>query len=287
MKNVEEKSERNYAWAWAIVILVWIGVVFVCWLAVVETKNWSVKCSEVKVESVQRQEEMRPVALPETVENSVLVVGNNNTVHYNTWQVEKRLQAEGTGRITANAVKVLEATSAWSDTFTMADAIELSNMITVAARRHDLEIWEGFAIVHIESDFRVTAYNRGGNAYGLTEVTPPCLAEYNNNHEEKFTIEEMFDPEKNLEVGFWYFSRIIKHYSKYPEYGITLTSAETALRDAYIAYNVGVTCFRDIGRWGRNELRQGRYPCNMYGSKKGDSYDPYFRFQEKLKIWVN
>ena len=95
----------------------------------------------------------------------------------------------------------------------------------------------------------------------------------------------MMNPELNLEDGFWYYNRILTHYSDYYGY-ITTTTEETRLRDAYICYNVGVTVFNKIGWNGRHSLRTGTYPSDMYGSKKGDVYEPMNRFNKLAKIWL-
>lgn len=164
-------------------------------------------------------------------------------------------------------------------------AKELSQKIIEAADNNDLDREMGFAIAHIESDFRTNARNRKTNATGLCQLTPNCIDEYNWSHNTKYTMQDALDPDINLEIGFWYYKRILTHYAK--SYGyITTTTPEKELRDAYLAYNVGVTLFSKIGKWGRNELRQGRYPCDMYGSKAGDPYSAIDRFYEKIGVWL-
>lgn len=177
---------------------------------------------------------------------------------------------------------IVQVTGFWSKS----DAANLANKIRKAANKHNLGTSEAFAIVHIESNFRPRAYNRVGKAYGLCQITAPCLAEYNNHHTNKFELEEMLDPDKNLEVGFWYYSRLLTHYAAYESYGIDLSTEYTALRDAYIAYNFGISLFRKVGECGRNELRCGRYPIDIYGCKKGDVYSPYKRFESIAYIWL-
>lgn len=222
------------------------------------------------------------------INNSVVVVGNNNTVvipeiakNYNKKVADNKKKSE---QITAYSLRVLEATTVWSKDITLDEALELTKKIRKAALNNNLKLEEAFCIVHVESDFRSDAFNRGGKAYGLCQVTSPCLDEYNWKHNTNYTLQDMFNVDKNLEVGFWYYNRLIYHYGS--AFGLTTTNEWSLLRDAYIAYNVGITKFSNIGRWGRNELRNGRYPCNMYGSKTGDIYQPYFRFVDKAKIWI-
>lgn len=175
---------------------------------------------------------------------------------------------------------IYEATRTWDfrNTFQYTDAVNLYYLIIDAAYNHDLDKKLGFMIVHIESDYRANAVS-GAGAVGLCQIMNGCLNEYNDNHKVKYTMQDMLDPEKNLEVGFWYYARILNHYDKYYGY-ITRTNLQTELRDAYIAYNYGVTRFSQIGRWGRNELRAGRYPENIYNAKIGDTYTPALRLKD-------
>lgn len=165
------------------------------------------------------------------------------------------------------------------------DAIELQKKICEYSNKYNLTQEEGFIIVHTESDFKINAYNKYGNAVGLCQITQPCVREYNNMHGTEYTLEQMYDVDLNLEVGFWYFNRLLNHYSKYSEYGITTDTRRQALRDCYIAYNIGITKFKEVGRYGRNQLRIGYYPANMYGAKKGDIYQPIYRYHNIYNIW--
>lgn len=165
------------------------------------------------------------------------------------------------------------------------DVIELQKKICEYSNKYNLTHEEGFIIVHTESDFKINAYNKYGNAVGLCQITEPCVREYNNMHGTEYTLEQMYDVDLNLEVGFWYFNRLLNHYSKYSEYGITTDTRRQALRDCYIAYNIGITKFKEVGRYGRNQLRIGYYPANMYGAKKGDIYQPIYRYRNIYNIW--
>ena len=101
------------------------------------------------------------------------------------------------------------------------EVTELQKKICEYSNKYNLTQEEGFIIVHTESDFKINAYNKYGNAVGLCQITEPCVREYNNMHGTEYTLEQMYDVDLNLEVGFWYFNRLLNHYSKYSEYGIT------------------------------------------------------------------
>lgn len=170
--------------------------------------------------------------------------------------------------------------------FTFGEACEIFNKIKLYSEKHDISVRDALIIVNIESDFKTDAYNAYGEAYGLCQVTQSCLDEYNWNHYgvAGYVLEDMYDVDANLEVGFWYYNRILTHYSDYYGY-ITTSSPDKAIRDAYIAYNVGVTVFNKIGRDGRNMLRNGKFPANSYRYKKGYKYGPIFRFYRVLDNW--
>ena len=182
------------------------------------------------------------------------------------------------------AEKILESVVHWKGykkSFTFEDASQLVHKIDFYAEKHRLSSEIAFLIVDIESDFRsdATSYK---NAVGLCQVTDVCLKEYNWNHGTLYDLSDMYDIDKNLEVGFWYFSRLINHYGS--NFGITTWDEKSCARDAYIAYNYGITAFKKIGREGRNELRNGYFPTN--GKNAGVQYAPIDRYNKKVEKWL-
>lgn len=170
------------------------------------------------------------------------------------------------------------------DDFTFEEALDLSRKIVRHAKEEGLSKQSGYIIVYVESDF-CNVVNRFG-ATGYCQITPPCLNEFNDKAGRcRYTMVDMKDPDKNLEVGFWYYNRLMTYYADRSEYGLTTWTDDRLLRDAYIAYNIGVTTFKSVGKWGRNELRSGRYPRNMYGARRGDPYTPALRYFDKRDDW--
>ena len=167
--------------------------------------------------------------------------------------------------------------------FKLKDAKYILTKIKYWCDYYNLSLKDGLIIVNVESDFKKDATN--SLARGLTQITKDCLTEYNNYSKEKYTFDDMLDPDINLKVGFWYYDRILNHYSTFEEYGITTSTPEKALRDSYIAYNIGITKFKDLGRSGRNALRNGIYPERMYGFAKGSKYSPVKRYYRILDYW--
>ena len=88
-------------------------------------------------------------------------------------------------------------------------------------------------VAQIESSCNPMAYNERTQATGMYQITPICLADYNNYHKGKFNLQEMFEEEKARKVARWYcFVRVpqlLKHY------GFVDT-----LDNRLIAYNYGI-----------------------------------------------
>jgi hypothetical protein len=114
------------------------------------------------------------------------------------------------------------------------DAAMLCSRISYYAAKYDLDLPDAFSLVYIESNFDKDAES-GLGAVGLCQIMPLCLAEYNMENNTDYTLQDMFDIDLNLEVGFWYFNRLMTHYGS--NYCIE------SLRDAYLAYNAGPVGF--------------------------------------------
>jgi len=89
-------------------------------------------------------------------------------------------------------------------------------------------------IIEIESSGNPLAYNVNSSARGLCQITPICLRDYNSYHKVKYSLEDMYDPIKNREVGNWYMNVRIPQLLKYYGY-------EDTTRNRLIAYNWGIS----------------------------------------------
>jgi soluble lytic murein transglycosylase len=86
----------------------------------------------------------------------------------------------------------------------------------------------------IESSENPNAYNKGSGARGLVQITKPALDEWNQYHpESKYSQQQLFDPNVNMEVGTWYMTQRIPQMLQ--AYNIPITP-DTMLW----AYNVGI-----------------------------------------------
>jgi soluble lytic murein transglycosylase-like protein len=72
------------------------------------------------------------------------------------------------------------------------------------AKKRDLPVSLVLAVIHQES--RGNAKAKGPTAdYGLMQITQPALTDFNKANSKSYTLQpDMFDPEKNVEVGSWY-----------------------------------------------------------------------------------
>ena len=223
----------------------------------------------------------------------VLAIGNNSNpsgdmfVQNVYYEVNIYTLGDNIERFNSDyASKIVSVRTSNNDySITMEDAENLSKKIYNYAKKYDFTHKEGMVIINTESDFKKDAYNRKGKAYGLCQITQPCLSEYNKINGTEYELWQMFDVDLNLEVGFWYYNRLMNYYSNYVKYGIKTETREQAIADCYIAYNVGITTFKNVGHWGRNQLRVGYYPIDMYGSKSGESYIPITRFRKISTNW--
>ena len=68
------------------------------------------------------------------------------------------------------------------------------------------------AIKQIESGGNPRAYNRGSGARGLYQITPICLAHWNQVHRKGEKVDRLWEPGFNREVADWYFGWLKEAY---------------------------------------------------------------------------
>lgn len=241
-------------------VLVWTCVIGICILFGLQVKS-DKKMTEVNL-TVQFTGN----------NNSVNIVNGDNNTFIIAETMYPRSEKEYIISYWAAKIVTVRAVEYNDKDFTFEDGFSLAEKIADAAEKAGLDYSQGFVICYIESDFKKNAYNSRGKAYGLCQITQPCLTEYNWHNGTNYTLDQSMDPDLNLKIGFWYYHRLLSHYKKYAEYGIH------DLKDAYIAYNIGVTAFKKVGESGRISLRNGTYPCSIYGAKKGSEYKPSLRY---------
>ena len=96
-------------------------------------------------------------------------------------------------------------------------------------------------LIYAESTDNPNAYNPRTGATGYMQITPIVLEEWNMlNPSRKYTMDEMYDITKNLEVGKWYLARLENHYL--PFYNL-----EPSLENIIVAWNWGPNNLRRLG----------------------------------------
>lgn len=89
-------------------------------------------------------------------------------------------------------------------------------------------------IIEIESLNDPDAFNPETEARGLMQIRLPALKDWNTYHpKEKYTSNDLFDPEINVKIGTWYMEERIPQMLKH--YGI-----EDMPKNRIISYNWGI-----------------------------------------------
>lgn len=138
---------------------------------------------------------------------------------------------------------------------------KIAGCALVEMRKHDLPLHFIYAVINTESGGDVDnlkinhkAYNKNCKAIGVMQITPICLKEFNNITNKQYTEDDMWNINKNLEVGCWYLARCRDNYLKYQD--------DITLEDIYLCYNVGPKSYwlyRDSYYNGLDEERNCEY----------------------------
>jgi len=88
-------------------------------------------------------------------------------------------------------------------------------------------------IEFIESSHNPMAYNSTTQAVGLYQITPICLADYNQLQHTNYTKQDLFNPNINRRIAKWYIEIripvLLRHYKK-----------EVNVRNVIYAYHDGI-----------------------------------------------
>ena len=70
------------------------------------------------------------------------------------------------------------------------------------------------AVIKVESNFDTQAIG-GSGEYGLMQIMPGVVKDWNRIHKDNVQHVELFKPEINLKIGIWYLSLGLKKWCKY------------------------------------------------------------------------
>lgn len=128
------------------------------------------------------------------------------------------------------------------------DAVLLADLIKKECKRYNLNPFLVLAIIHVESSFNPMAVSSQG-AVGLMQMMPETAMYIAPKKGLNIADESLIaDPLVNVELGIYYFSRLLKRYNK--------------LESALFAYNYGPGRFESL-----SESEDGQMPLPKYVNK--------------------
>src|ERR1044072_3406226 len=90
---------------------------------------------------------------------------------------------------------------------------QYDQLIRAIATEYEFDRMLRKAVVWRERRFDTHKIGTAGER-GLMQVTAKAAQEWaQENHDENFRVEELFDPKVNLEAGTWYLSRAVRHWA--------------------------------------------------------------------------
>ncbi len=115
--------------------------------------------------------------------------------------------------------------------------LEYKELIVNASKKYSLDPYLVTAIIYEESKFSPASESRNG-AIGLMQVMPKTGRWIAEKQGRQFSVDTLYHPEENIDMGCWYFSFLMGKYKDE--------------RLALAAYNSG---YKNVDRW----LKTKRY----------------------------
>ena len=86
-------------------------------------------------------------------------------------------------------------------------------------------------VMQIESSGNPNAYNPHTKATGLYQLTPVVVADYNDHYKTDLKIHQLYDPELNTAIAYWYMNQRIQHFLNHYEIKDTIENRLIAWHD--------------------------------------------------------
>lgn len=129
---------------------------------------------------------------------------------------------------------------------------------------YDVDIYAALSLIKAESNFNPEAVSHAG-AYGIMQLTEDTFFYCAENLQMKVDKYDIFDVDKNIRAGIWYFSTLLKKYSG----NISCAAA---------AYNAGAA---NVDKWLADES------CSPDGAElKNIPYGETERHVQKIKSYI-
>ena len=93
-------------------------------------------------------------------------------------------------------------------------SVDYIKLIEENSKRFFVPVALSTAIVKVESDFNTQAIG-GKGEYGLMQIMPAVVKDWNRVHKDNVKRVDLFKPEINLKIGIWYLSLGVKKWRKY------------------------------------------------------------------------
>jgi hypothetical protein len=148
---------------------------------------------------------------------------------------------------------------------------EISKAVYYQNQKTGIPIYIIMSLIDTESEFVSSAdsFIDASNGRGLTQISEIALYEYNRYHKNKYTSQDLYSIDINLEIGCWMLLQVKKVYPK------IVGIEQLSWNDAYIAYNVG---------WSNYTNYKKDY-YNGYDVVHHKSYRALNRWKSKLSYW--
>lgn len=164
---------------------------------------------------------------------------------------------------------------------------EISESVMRASKKYKIPEYVIFAIISAEScvyginelnEENISIVNSRAvsscDCIGLMQISEDALKDYNNANGTKYKEEDLYDIEKNIDIGTW-------HYVRYRKKGLSY-------EDLYIIYNVGYGEYQSNSFFYKKDfLPPKTNNRDLYGKNKLDSYGSRKRFQKCLEICMD
>lgn len=115
------------------------------------------------------------------------------------------------------------------------DSLYIYEELEIACAKYSVPMQYALGMGAQESRFKSTAYNRKTSATGVFQICQDGLTDYNDWNGTNYTLEDMYDIKKNIEVAMWNFKQQAYYLRRQP---VVMYS------DCIIAYNTGVGYFK-------------------------------------------
>jgi soluble lytic murein transglycosylase-like protein len=106
-------------------------------------------------------------------------------------------------------------------------------IVLISGKAHAEVVIDMNAIMTIESHGDASITNKRSGARGLYQITPICLEDFNKVNHTNYSLNQLYDPQINSMVAYWYLQERIP--SLFKAYNLPDT-----VRNRLWAYNAGI-----------------------------------------------